>query len=52
MLSNQELLELIASATSDAPESYKSMQELLAIIASCVGIDDDGNPYIRVQQVE
>ena len=52
MLSKQELVELIAKATTDGVDSYKSMQELLLIIASCIDIDDDGNPYVRVQSVE
>lgn len=52
MLSKQELVELIAQATSEGVDSYKSVQELLAIIASCIDIDGDGNPYVRVQSVE
>lgn len=55
MLNTQELARLIASATSsdDIDSSYKSLQELVRIIASCVAIDEEtGEPYIRVQQIE
>ena len=43
MLSKQELVNLIASATSNEDDSYKSMQELVYIIAQCVDVDEDGN---------
>ena len=53
MLSNQDLLNLIASATSESPDSYKSIQELLQIIASCIGIDEDtGEVFFNVKSVE
>lgn len=50
MLSEQELVQLIARATSEDVESgYKSMQELIRIIASCIGIDDDGEAYLKIK---
>lgn len=53
MMSNQELLQLIASATSDDSSNFKSIQELIRIIASCVGIDEDtGEAYIKVKDAE
>lgn len=53
MLSNQDMVRLIASATSDNDDSYKSMQELIRIIASCVGVDEDtGEAYIKVKDAE
>ena len=53
MLSNQEMIQLIASATSDTDDSYKSIQELIKIIASCVGVDEDtGEVFLRVKNVE
>lgn len=52
-MSNQDLVNLLASATSEyTPEGYKSLQELVKILAQCVMIDDDGNPVIRVKSVE
>lgn len=53
MLSNQDMVRLLASATSDSDDSYKSMQELIRIIASCVGIDEEtGEAYIKVKDAE
>lgn len=53
MMSNQELLQLIASATSDDSSNFKSIQELIRIIAACVGIDEDtGEAYIKVKDTE
>lgn len=53
MISNQEMLQLIASATSDSIESYKSIQELIRIIASCVGVDEEtGEVFLKVKEVE
>lgn len=50
MLSNQDIVRLIADATDNTDTSYKSMQELLLIIASCIGVDEDtGEAYIRVK---
>lgn len=50
MLSNQDMVRLLASATSDSDDSYKSMQELIKILASCVGIDEEtGEAYIKVK---
>ena len=53
MVSNQEMIQLIASATSDSIDSYKSLQELIRIIASCVGVDDEtGEVFLKVKEVE
>ena len=53
MLTNQDMVRLIAAATSDNDDNYKSMQELLAIIASCVEVDEtDNKVYLRVKTVE
>lgn len=53
MLSNQEMIKLIADATNDSIDSYKSMQELIRIIASCVGVDEDtGEVFLKVKEVE
>lgn len=53
MLSNQEMIQLLASATSDDNDSYKSMQELIRIIASCVGVDEEtGDVFLKVKEVE
>lgn len=53
MLDTQSLVALIASATAEGVEgSYKSLQELVRIIASCIEIDDDGNPVLRVKSVD
>ena len=53
MLSNQEMIQLIASATNDNIDSYKSMQELIRIIASCVGVDEEtGEVFLKVKEVE
>ena len=53
MLSNQDMVRLLASATSDDTNSYKSMQELIKILASCVGIDEEtGEAYIKVKDAE
>lgn len=53
MVSNQEMLQLIASATSDTDDSYKSIQELIRIIASCVGVDEEtGEVFLKVKEVE
>ena len=53
MISNQEMLQLIASATSDSIDSYKSIQELIRIIASCVGVDEEtGEVFLKVKEVE
>lgn len=53
MLSNQDMVRLIASATSDDNDSYKSMQELIRIIASCVGVDEEtGDVFLKVKEVE
>lgn len=53
MISNQEMIQLIASATSDSIDSYKSIQELIRIIASCVGVDDEtGEVFLKVKEVE
>ena len=53
MMSNQDILNLIASATSDTDDSYKSMQDLLRVIASCVGVDEEtGEVFLRVKEVE
>lgn len=53
MLSNQDMVRLLASATSSSDDSYKSIQELIKIIASCVGIDEDtGEAYIKVKDEE
>lgn len=53
MLSNQDMVRLLASATSDSDDSYKSMQELIKILASCVGIDEEtGEAYIKVKDAE
>lgn len=53
MLSNQDMVRLIASATSDDNDSYKSMQELIRIIASCVGVDEEtGEVFLKVKEVE
>ena len=53
MLSNQDMARLLASATSDDTDSYKSMQELIKILASCVGIDEEtGEAYIKVKDAE
>ena len=53
MLSNQDMVKLIADATSDSDDSYKSMQELIRIIASCVGVDEDsGEVFLKVKEVE
>ena len=53
MISNQDMVRLLASATSDSDDSYKSMQELIRIIASCVGIDEEtGEAYIKVKDAE
>ena len=47
------MVRLIASATSDSPDSYKSLQELVRIIASCVEVDEtDNKVYLRVKTVE
>lgn len=53
MLSNQDMIQLLASATSDNIDSYKSIQELIRIIASCVGVDEDtGEVFLKVKEVE
>lgn len=53
MLSNQDMVRLLASATSESDDSYKSMQELIKILASCVGIDEEtGEAYIKVKDAE
>lgn len=53
MVSNQEMIQLIASATSDSIDSYKSIQELIRIIASCVGVDEEtGEVFLKVKEVE
>lgn len=53
MLSNQEMIQLIASATNDSIDSYKSIQELIKIIASCVGVDEEtGDVFLKVKEVE
>ena len=53
MLSNQEMIQLIASATNDSIDSYKSIQELIKIIASCVGVDEEtGEVFLKVKEVE
>lgn len=53
MVSNQEMIQLIASATSDSIDSYKSIQELIRIIASCVGVDDEtGEVFLKVKEVD
>lgn len=53
MISNQEMIQLIASATSDSMDSYKSIQELIRIIASCVGVDEEtGEVFLKVKEVE
>ena len=53
MMSNQELLQLIASATSDDSSNFKSIQELIRIIASCIEIDKTtGQVYLRVKEAE
>ena len=53
MLSNQDMVRLLASATSESEDSYKSMQELIKILASCVGIDEEtGEAYIKVKDAE
>lgn len=53
MISNQDMVRLLASATSDSDDSYKSMQELIKILASCVGIDEEtGEAYIKVKDAE
>lgn len=53
MISNQEMIQLIASATSDSIDSYKSIQELIRIIASCVGVDEEtGEVFLKVKEVE
>ena len=51
MLSDQDMIRLIADATSSEDDSYKSIQKLLQIIASCVGIDEQtGEAYIKVKE--
>lgn len=53
MLSNQDMVKLIANATSDTDDSYKSMQELIRVVASCVGVDEDtGEVFLKVKEVE
>lgn len=53
MLSNQDMVRLLASATSSSDDSYKSIQKLLQIIVSCVGIDEEtGEAYIKVKDEE
>lgn len=53
MLSNQEMIQLIASATSDSIDSYKAIQELIRIIASCVGVDEEtGEVFLKIKEVE
>lgn len=53
MLSNQEMVQLLASATSDNIDSFKSMQELIRIIASCVGVDEEtGEVFLKIKEVE
>jgi hypothetical protein len=53
MLSNQDMVRLLASATSESDDSYKSMQELIKILASCVGIDEEtGEAYIKIKDAE
>lgn len=53
MLSNQEMIQLLASATSESIDSYKSIQELIRIIASCVGVDEEtGEVFLKVKEVE
>lgn len=53
-MTNQELVNLLASAVESefSDESYKSMQQLVRIIASCVELDEDGNAVIRVKSVD
>ncbi len=51
-MTNQELVKLLADAVESefSDESYKSMQELIRILASCVGIDETtGEVYIKVR---
>ena len=54
MLSNQDMIKLIADATNgNNDDSYKSMQELIKIIASCVGVDEEtGEVFLKVKEVE
>lgn len=54
MLSNQEMIKLIADATNgNDDDSFKSMQELIRIIASCVGVDEEtGEVFLKVKEVE
>ena len=53
MLTNQEMVALLAAATSDDTDSYKSMQDLIKILASCVGIDEEtGEVYLRVKDAD
>lgn len=53
MLTNQEMVALLAAATSDDTDSYKSMQELIKILASCVGVDEEtGEVYLRVKDAD
>ena len=54
MLSNQDMIKLIADATNgNNDDSFKSMQELIRIIASCVGVDEEtGEVFLKVKEVE
>lgn len=54
MLSNQDMIKLIADATNGNDDnSFKSMQELIRVIASCVGVDEDtGEVFLKVKEVE
>lgn len=54
MLSNQDMVQLLASATNGNDDnSFKSMQELIRIIASCVGVDEEtGDVFLKVKEVE
>lgn len=53
MLSIQDMVRLLANSTSDESDTYKSVQELLKIIASCVEVDEnDGKIYLRVKSVD
>lgn len=54
MLNIQELLKMVADAASNPDDAkYKSVQDLLLIIAGCVGVDEEtGEAYIRVKADE
>lgn len=54
MENTQDMVQKIARAVVEENPAmeYKSVQDLVRTIVNCIEVDDDGNPFIRVQPVE